>query len=137
MKKKIETEKIRCYNIFGIELFVNPAWKQLIKGKGIDNSFKVIHGEFFYHDSLEDCQIIVSEQYLNKFIVDYSLELNVVKEQIVYTKNSKATQKKLHSLELDVEYLFLTDEDGKLKIYDQHGEEDEGEDEYIFRLIER
>ena len=132
--KKIETEKILCYNIFGIELIVNPSIDKLIQAKGIDKSYKVLHGEFLYRDSLEDCQVIVSEQFLNKFIKDYELIINVVKNKTVWTKNSKAIQKKLLSLEFDVELLFLTNLNGEFTSTDLDDEEDI---EYIFRLIEK
>jgi len=130
MSKK---EKIKCYSIFGIELFVNPAWQSLTKKKKIDSTYKVIHGEFFYASSLEDCQIIVSDKFINKFIAEYDLILNVVKDQFVWTRNTKETEKKLYRLELEVEFMFIISENENLKP-DFDGDLEDVE--YIFKLIE-
>ncbi|MCX6268331.1 MAG: hypothetical protein NTW16_13385 [Bacteroidetes bacterium] len=132
-KKKVESEKIKCYSIFGVELFVNPVWEPMTKGKGIDGSFKVLHGEFFFRGSLEDCQIIVSEKFLNKFISEHDLILNVIEDQFVWTKNTKEVKRKLVSLEFEVEFLFLISENANLKPEDLDDDEDI---EYIFKLIE-
>ncbi len=132
-KKKVESEKITCYNIFGIELFVNPAWEKVTEKKGIDGSFKVLHGEFFLRGSLEDCQIILSDKFLNNFISEYDLILNVVEDQYVWTKNTKVIQKKLCRLEFEVEFLFLISDNPILKPEDLDDDEDV---EYVFKLIE-
>lgn len=107
MKKNEESEKIQCLNIFGVELFVNPAWEKTTEKKGIDGSFKVLHGEFFFRGSLEYCKIIVSNKFLNKFISEYDLILNVVQNQYVWIKNTKEIQKKIYSLIFEVKFLFL------------------------------
>jgi hypothetical protein len=132
-KKKVESEKITCYNIFGIELFVNPVWEKITEKKGIDSSFKVLHGEFFFRGSLEDCQIILSDKFLNNFISEYDLILNVVEDQYVWTKNTKEIQKKLYRLEFEVEFLFLISDNPILKPEDLDDDEDI---EYVFKLIE-
>jgi len=131
--KKNESEKLKCYNITGIELFVNPEWETIIERKKIDNTFKVLHGEFFIRESLEDCQIIVSDKFLNKFISEFDLILNVVKDCFVLTKNTQETQKKLYGLEFEAELLLIVRDDG-----DTYLDEipDDVELEYIFKLIE-
>jgi len=133
MKKKVESERIKCYNIFGIELFVNRAWEKVTKKTGTDGSFKVLHGEFFFRGSLENCQIIVSEGFLNKLISEYDLILNVVQDQYVWTKNTNEIQKKIYSLEFEVEFLFLLSDNDNLKPEDLDDDEDV---EYVFKLIE-
>lgn len=65
-KKKVKVEKIRFYSISSIEMFIHPEWQPKLEGVDIDGTCKVLHGEFFYKESLEDCQIIVSEQFINK-----------------------------------------------------------------------
>ena len=132
-KKKVESEKINCYNIFGVELFVNPAWEEVTEKKGIDGSFKVLHGEFFFRGSLENCQIILSDKFLNNFICEYDLILNVVQDQYVWTRNTKEIQKNLYRLEFEVESLFLISDKANLKPENLDDDEDI---EYIFKLIE-
>jgi hypothetical protein len=133
MKKNEKSEKIQCYNIFGVELFVNPAWEKTTEKNGIDGSFKVLHGEFFYRGSLENGQIIVSEGFLNKLISEYDLILHVIQNQYVWTKNTKEIQKKIYRLEFEVEFLFLISENHNLKT---EGLDDDEDVEYVFKLIE-
>jgi hypothetical protein len=130
--KKVKTESIKFYNVSSIEMFVSPKWQPKLEGFDIDGSCKVLHGEFFFRNSLEDCQIIVSEEFINKFISEYDFGLNVIKFQFCYIKTPKETLKRLMLQEFEVEFLFPISEFGDL---DTAGF-DEEEIEYVFRLIE-
>jgi hypothetical protein len=130
--KKVKTESIKIYDVNCVELFVDPNWHPMIEGLELDGSEKVLHGEFFFRGSLEDCQIIVSETFINKFISQYDFILNAIKDQFFYFRTPKETQKKLILQELKVEFLFLMSDNSDLQPEDL----DEEGNEYVFRLIE-
>jgi hypothetical protein len=130
--KKVKIERIKFYNFVSIEMFVNPKWQPLLEGLDLDGSCKVLHGEFFFRNSLEDCQIIVSEEFINNFISQYDFGLNVIRYQFCYINTPKETLKQLMLQEFEVEFLFPISEFGDL---DTTGF-DEEEIEYVFRLIE-
>lgn len=128
-------KKIKCHYIRGIELFVNPAWDPITTKKKIEDTAVVIHGEFLFRERLEDCQIIVSNKFINEFIKKHELILNVIEYQFVWTKNTKEVQKKLYGLEMEVEFLFyIKEHDGKTLTQDDL--DADGVVDFVFRLIE-
>jgi hypothetical protein len=130
--KKVKAENLRMYDIFCVELFVDPNWEPMLEGLDLDGSEKVLHGEFFFRGSLEDCQIIVSESFINKFISQHDFILNAIKDQFFYFRTPKETQKKIITQSLKVEFLFLLSDNEDLQPEDL----DEEGNEYVFRLIE-
>ena len=140
MKKKsketVKIEKIKCWDFFGIELFVNPAWKPMLKNLKIDESYKVLHGEFFFRDYLENCQIIVSEEFLTKFLSEYELVINRIHDQYIWTIYTKEVKEKLLRNEFEVKFLFLYSDKEDLKPEDLNNDDDV-DIFYVFKLIEK
>jgi len=124
---------IIIYNIFGIELSVNID-KYGINGIVEDENYVKIHGELFYCGRLLEGHILVTEDFINDLIKKISFKLNVIKDNIAYTKIEEDSLTKLRKLKLYAE--FITIENFNPEINDDEFEDDYDEDkEYLFLKI--
>ena len=113
------------FNLFGIQ--INPDSEYEYNTNDSESICRII-GEFWYFDLLIDGVLLVKESFINEFIKQYSLKLNVIKENCVYTKISNVDLDKLRKQRFEVEYLNIEN-------FDPEDENEDDDEIYVFKLI--
>jgi len=125
-KKSKDKGTLIIFNLFGIQ--INPDSEYDYNTNDNESICRII-GEFWYFDILIDGVLLLKESFINEFIKQYSLKLNVIKENCIYTKISNKDLDKLRKQKFEVKYLNIENFDPD--------EEIEDEEIYIFQLINK